>query len=57
MKGATLAFSVGPWGGFYYRRRYSTRLCVGWFAVTFIPWDADDLLDAGLDALERRSRA
>lgn len=40
----TLMFSVGKWGGFYIRPGYSLRLCLGFFAVTFIPRDIDFLL-------------
>lgn len=51
----TIAFSVGKYGGFYAYRGYTTRLCLGWFAVTFFPDDIDDLLrrlTCALDALD-----
>ena len=38
--------SFGRYGGFYLRRGFSTRLCLGWFAITFIPSDDELLLDA-----------
>ncbi len=34
--------SFGKYGGFYFRRDYATRLCLGWLALTFLPCDIDD---------------
>jgi hypothetical protein len=40
----TLSFSWGDWGGFYYHRGYTTRLCLGYVAITYFPDDIDDYL-------------
>jgi len=45
----TLMFSIGRYGGFYV---HGHRLCLGWFAITWFPWDCDDVMTAGLDALK-----
>jgi hypothetical protein len=42
----TLAFSWGPWGGVYAHWGYCKRLCLGWFAVTLVPVEVDDLMAA-----------
>lgn len=44
-RGGTVAFSWGPWGGFYAKRGAMTRLCLGWVAITYIPQDLDEFLD------------
>jgi len=44
MKQGTISFSWGRYGGFYFYRGFSTRLCLGWFALTFIPAEIDDIL-------------
>lgn len=40
--------SIGKWGGFYFLRGYTTRLCLGWLALTFIPRDFDPLIRSAL---------
>lgn len=47
----TIALSVGRWGGVYLTRRVVFRICLGFVAITAIPFDVDDVLRAGLDAL------
>jgi hypothetical protein len=42
----TLALSWGPWGGFYLNPGYSKRLCVGWLAITYVPVELDDMMEA-----------
>jgi len=38
----SIIFSVGRrCGGFYFFRGYTTRLCLGWLAITFVPEDID----------------
>jgi hypothetical protein len=37
-------FNIGSYGGFYWHRAYTYRLCLGWIAITFIPEDIDDVL-------------
>lgn len=39
----TLMLTVGKWGGIYCR---SGRLCLGWLAFTFMPFDIDPLLES-----------
>lgn len=51
MKGRTLQFSTGRYGGFYTNRGYGWRLCLGWFAITYWAADIDDILEAGLKAM------
>jgi hypothetical protein len=43
MKG-TLCISWGPWGGFYFHKGYSTRVCLGFVAFTLFPDEIDDIL-------------
>jgi hypothetical protein len=44
----TLAFSFGPWGGFYLHTGYTFRICLGWVAITFLPVDFDYLLEISM---------
>ena len=44
-KGISIIFSFGKYGGFYFYRRWATRICFGWFAITFIPEDIDDTFE------------
>lgn len=44
MKQGTIAINWGKYGGFYFRNRYTIRLCLGWFAITYFPCDLDDVL-------------
>ena len=44
-KGKSLVISYGKYGGVYFRRSYTTRLCLGWIAITYIPDDIDDLFE------------
>ena len=44
----TIIISCGRWGGFY---AHNGRLCLGWIAFTFMPYDVDDVLQAGLSAM------
>lgn len=37
----TLSISIGKYGGFYLRRDYTARLCLGWVAFTWYPFDID----------------
>jgi hypothetical protein len=45
-RGGAFAVSWGKWGGFYWKRGYTTRLCLGWVALTYFPLDLDVLLRA-----------
>ena len=42
----TVALSVGPWGGFYLHRGFFHRLCLGYVALTVVPVELDDLMEA-----------
>lgn len=53
----SLAVSWGPWGGFYVHPR---RLCLGWVALTYVPVEIDDLMEAYADTgtgFDRRWKA
>lgn len=54
MKG-TLALSWGPWGGFYLNPGYSKRLCIGWLAITYVPVELDDMMEAYATAPKLRA--
>lgn len=53
----TVAVSVGPWGGFYVHRKFFQRVCIGWLAITVVPVELDDLMDAYAAAVEKRAEA
>lgn len=40
----TFMVNIGKWGGVYFHHGFSTRLCLGWIAFTFIPADMDEIL-------------
>ena len=40
----SITLSWGEYGGFYFNRGYSTRLCLGWIAITYFPDEIDDIL-------------
>lgn len=44
--GGSFIISWGKFGGWYFHRGYTTRLCLGWLALTYFPCEVDDLLDA-----------
>ena len=41
----SIVVSFGRWGGLYFYRGYTIRLCLGFFAITVFPADIDELLD------------
>lgn len=41
----TIMFSIGKWGGFYWHRDFSIRLCLGWVAITLLPVDVDEIMN------------
>lgn len=45
----TFAINIGKYGGFYWRRDFTTRLCLGWIAFTFFPFDIDNHLQHQMD--------
>ena len=47
-RGGTISLSWGKYGGFYWRKGYTTRLCLGWIALTYFPEDLDNILSKAL---------
>jgi len=37
----SFVIAFGKWGGFYFHRGWTTRLCLGWVSMTYIPEDYD----------------
>lgn len=50
MKGS-LVLSWGKYGGFYFNSDYTVRLCLGWVAITYFPFEVDDLFSGEKDEL------
>lgn len=50
-RAGTIALSWGPWGGFYLNRWH--RLCLGWVALTYVPIEVDDMMEAWARERER----
>lgn len=46
----TLAVTVGPWGGVWFtgKRGLICRLCLGFVAITYVPAEMTQILDAWL---------
>lgn len=48
----SFVIAFGKWGGFYFHRGWTTRLCLGWVSMTYIPEDtvgeAEDVLNAAI---------
>lgn len=40
----SVILSFGAWGGVYVHLGWMKRICLGWFALTFMPGDIDDVL-------------
>ena len=47
-RGGTLSLSWGRYGGFYWKKGYTIRLCLGWVAITYFPEDLDEILKKAL---------
>lgn len=43
MKGS-ITIGWGKYGGFYFIRGFSTRICLGWISFTYFPDEIDNLL-------------
>lgn len=52
----SISLSIGRWGGFYLHRGYTVRLCLGWVAFTWYPFDLDDYFQKTMDVKERLIR-
>lgn len=48
----SLIFSWGSYGGFYYHRGLTRRLCLGWVAFTFLPVEIDELHREAMDEID-----
>ncbi len=57
MPEGSLILSIGSYGGFYIRRHKTFRICLGWVALTVIPFDIDAVFHAGLAALTPAAQA
>ena len=42
IKGLSVCFTIGKWGGFYLGIE---RICIGWVSVFWLPLDIEVLLD------------
>ncbi len=40
-----IMISIGKWGGIYFARAWSWRLCLGWVAISIFPCDGDDIIE------------
>lgn len=49
----SLAVSFGKWGGFYISKRSTWRVCLGWVAITYFPYDIDDILNELLEKAKK----
>lgn len=49
-RSGTFALSWGAWGGFYLDLGFCKRICLGWLALTYVPVDLDDLMEAYANA-------
>lgn len=45
MKQGTIVINWGKYGGFYFNKGYTIRLCLGWVAITYFPYDLDEVLE------------
>jgi hypothetical protein len=41
--------SFGRYGGFYFHKGNSTRICLGWMAITLFMFDADDRISEWIE--------
>lgn len=41
-----IIISIGKWGGVYAYRGFGWRLCLGYIAITYLPYDGDTVLEA-----------
>lgn len=50
----SISISIGRYGGFYVFSGFTKRICLGWIALTFYPFDIDGLIrNARKDKAER----
>ena len=53
MRGS-FTISWGRYGGFYFHKGFSTRLCLGWVAFTYFPQDLDVLIKLWKNKSDRK---
>lgn len=49
MIGGAIAVTWGNWGGIYFYRGYTKKLCLGFLAVTYYPRDLDRIIGQLID--------
>lgn len=52
MREGSVIVSVGRYGGFYVHRGHTLRICLGWIALTVVPFDIDRVFQEGLAAIK-----
>lgn len=57
MREGSVIVSIGPYGGFYVHRGNTLRICLGWLALTFVPFDIDRVFQEGIAALKAHEGA
>jgi len=45
LAGMGIMISLGKWGGLYFARGWSWRICLGWVAISVFPCDGDTIVD------------
>ena len=40
----SIVINFGAWGGFYVIWGYTKRVCLGWMAITLVPFDVDQVM-------------
>lgn len=43
--GRSFCISIGKYGGFYFHKDYTVRLCLGWISFTYFPEEIDNILN------------
>lgn len=46
IRGVSFLIAVGSYGGFYVTRE---RLCLGWIALTYFPYDLENVMNQWLE--------
>ncbi len=50
----SLILSFGKWGGIYFVKGYTIRLCLGWIAFTYLPLEIDDFFGQIIERFDER---
>ena len=51
--GLSVILSFGRWGGVYVYGGFGIRVCLGWIALTILPVDIDDIIEAAAKHFEQ----